>query len=183
MDCSVAFAQHLADRALAGLNRVMEQGVEPLARLIWAPSPSKTSPSKTSAPVQSSGSPLAPDRVRPATSDRAPLREPPITADPLILQEPVIRMAPDEPDDPLLPEDVDVPLPRAFEPVIPLPPDLPPPLLLDPLSEPDQIGLEQAPPPPLLPPLPPASRSDQSQLFDAPGSFEPQPSLTHEPLE
>ena len=27
----------MADRALAGLNRVMEQGVEPLARMIWAP--------------------------------------------------------------------------------------------------------------------------------------------------
>ena len=197
VDCSLAFGQHLADRALAGLNRVMEQGVEPLARLIWAPSPSKTSPSqsspsKTSAPAQLPGSPLAPDRTQPATSDRSPLREPPITADPLVLQEPVIRMAPEEPDDPVLSEDLDNPLPRAFEPVIPLPPDLPPPLLLDPLldptSEPDQIGLDQAPPPPLLPPLPQRSRpSDQSQLFDAPDSFdtpdsfEPQPSFTNLP--
>ena len=113
------------------------------------------------------------------------MREPPITADPLVLQEPVIRMAPEEPDDPVLPQDMDDPLPRAFEPVIPLPPDLPPPLLLDPLlnptSEPDQIGLDQAPPPPLLPPLPPASRSYQSQLFDAPDSLEPQPSFPNRP--
>ena len=183
VDCSVAFGQHMADRALAGLNRVMEQGVEPLARLIWAPSPSKTSPSKTPSSNQPSGSPLVPDRTWPDSSDRAPLREPPITADPLVLQEPVIRMEPDEPDDPVLPEDLDAPTPRAFEPLIPLPPDLPPPLLLDQSSEPEQIGLEQAPPPPLLPPLPPAAeKSSQSKRLDASEPFESEPSFTPSPL-
>ena len=183
LDCSAAFGQHMADRALAGLNRVMEQGVEPLARLIWAPSPSKTSPSKTPSSNQPSGSPLVPDRTWPDSSDRAPLREPPITADPLVLQEPVIRMEPDEPDDPVLPEDLDAPTPRAFEPLIPLPPDLPPPLLLDQSSEPEQIGLEQAPPPPLLPPLPPAAeKSSQSKRLDASEPFESEPSFTPSPL-
>ena len=174
LDCSAALGQHMADRALAGLNRVMEQGVEPLARLIWAPSPSQTSPSKTPSQNQPSESPLVPDRKWPDSSDRAPLREPPITADPLVLQKPVIRVAPDEPD---------ASIPRAFEPVIPLPPDLPPPLLLDPLSEPEQIGLEQPPPPPLLPPLPPvAEKSSQSQRFNASEPFELDPSFTTSPL-
>ena len=183
LDCSAAFGQHMADRALAGLNRVMEQGVEPLARLIWAPSPSKTSPSKTPSPNQPSGSPLVPDRSWPDSGDRAPLREPPITADPLVLQEPVIRVAPDEPNDPVLPDEPDAPSPRAFEPVIPLPPDLPPPLLLDPSSEPEQIGLEQAPPPPLLPPLPPAAeKSSRSKRFDASEPLDAEPSFTPSPL-
>ena len=183
LDCSAAFGQHMADRALAGLNRVMEQGVEPLARLIWAPSPSKTSPSNTPSPNQPSGSPLVPDRSWPDSGDRAPLREPPITADPLVLQQPVIRVAPDEPDDPVLPDEPDAPAPRAFEPVIPLPPDLPPPLLLDPSSEPEQIGLEQAPPPPLLPPLPPAAeKSSRSKRFDASEPLDAEPSFTPSPL-
>ena len=183
LDCSAAFGQHMADRALAGLNRVMEQGVEPLARLIWAPSPSQTSPSKTPSQNQPSESPLVPDRTWPDSSDRAPLREPPITADPLVLQEPVIRMEPDEPDDPVLPEDLDAPTPRAFEPLIPLPPDLPPPLLLDQSSEPEQIGLEQAPPPPLLPPLPPAAeKSSRSKRFDASEPLDAEPSFTPSPL-
>ena len=140
VDCLGALAGHLADRALAGLNRVMEQGVEPLARLIWAPATRTKTPSPADAP--------------PAGSDRAPLREPPITADPLVLQEPVIRMAPEQPEDPIVPEPVEQPSQQPFEPVFPLPPDLPPPLLLDPPALPEPIGLEQAPPPPLLPPLP-----------------------------
>ena len=100
-----------------------------------------------------------------------------------MLQQPVIRVAPDEPDDPVLPDEPDAPSPRAFEPVIPLPPDLPPPLLLDPSSEPDEIGLEQAPPPPLLPPLPPAAeKSSQSKRLDASEPFESEPSFTPSPL-
>ena len=55
------FSGQLADRALAGFNRLMEQGVVPLARLIW-------SPSKTPSPTR--------------PSSGAPFREPPITADP-----------------------------------------------------------------------------------------------------
>ncbi|MEC8442079.1 MAG: hypothetical protein VXZ59_07160 [Cyanobacteriota bacterium] len=150
-DCMQAFGNHLADRALAGLNRVMEQGVEPLARMIWAP----TSPS-TSRPEASTDQ--NPD------SDRAPLREPPITADPLVLREQPrpIEAAPNRLDDSLIPVDP--------EPFIPLPPDLPPPVLLDDSvldapsliepkpgmsDQPDQADLfDGAPPPPELPPLP-----------------------------
>ena len=129
-NCGIAFANHLADRALAGLNRVMEQGVEPLARLIWAPSGSKTPPRDPSLQPSSPS-----DRTPPSAGDRAPLREPPITADPLVLQDPVIRLSPDT-DAARPPEPADQPTPRPFEPVIPLPPDLPPPLLLEPSAEP-----------------------------------------------
>lgn len=182
VDCLMALGEHMADRALAGLNRVMEQGVEPLARLIWAPTPSRTPP-----PAQGPASPFAPQRSVPSASDRAPLREPPITADPLVLQGPVIRMAPEESDDPTVPKDVDAPksvgdapdleapgldapgldAPRSrpFEPVFPLPPDLPPPLLLDPSSSALPPVLDQPPPPPLLPPLPIAPRSPRSNRF------------------
>ena len=150
-DCMQAFGNHMADRALAGLNRVMEQGVEPLARMIWAP----TSPSK---PRPEASPDQNPD------SDRAPLREPPITADPLVLREQPrpIEADPDRLDDSLIPV--------GPEPFIPLPPDLPPPVLLEnpvldapasieprpgPSDGPDQADLfEGAPPPPELPPLP-----------------------------
>jgi len=154
VDCTQAFGNHMADRALAGLNRVMEQGVEPLARMIWAP----TSPSK---PRPETSPDQNPD------SDRAPLREPPITADPLVLREQPrpIEAEADRRDDALIPVDPD--------PFIPLPPDLPPPVLLEnPVldapaaieprpgmsDQPDQADLadlfDGAPPPPELPPLP-----------------------------
>ena len=154
VDCMQAFSNHVADRALAGLNRVMEQGVEPLARMIWAP----TSPSKPRPETSPDQNP---------NSDRAPLREPPITADPLVLREQPrpIEAEPNRRDDALIPVDPD--------PFIPLPPDLPPPVLLEnpvldaPASieprpgtadQPDQAHLadlfEGAPPPPELPPLP-----------------------------
>ena len=67
LQCGVTLAYDLADRALAGLNRLMEQGVEPLARLIWAPQLQQPSPGR---------SPL-----------RSPLREPVITADPQPVQD------------------------------------------------------------------------------------------------
>ena len=153
IDCTQAFGNHMADRALAGLNRVMEQGVEPLARMIWAPtSPGPSNPRPDASPDQN------PD------SDRAPLREPPITADPLVLREQPrpIDAEPNRLDDPLTPVDP--------EPFIPLPPDLPPPVLFEnpvldapvPLEpspsmseQPDQVDVfEGAPPPPQLPPLP-----------------------------
>ena len=65
LQCGRSLAGGLLDRALAGFNRLMERGIEPLARLIWAPAP------------------LAPGR--PGQS-RAPFREPVITADPRVVQ-------------------------------------------------------------------------------------------------
>ena len=98
------------DRALAGLNRVIETGLEPVARVIW-------SPKRT---------PLNPDPSSPESlgrNERAPLPEPPITADPLLLLEQ--HENPEEvlSDDlvPLLP-----PMDQAPR------PDLPPPILLEP---------------------------------------------------
>jgi len=81
----------LADRVLAGFNRLMEQGVEPLARLIWAPQLQHRNPQRT--------------------PQRSPLREPVITADPKPVQErqerdlAIRRAEPrDEPSAPSLPE-------------------------------------------------------------------------------
>ena len=65
LQCGQTLGGQIVDRALAGLNRLMEQGVEPLARLIWAPKRLE-------------------DPSRPA--QRSPLREPPITADPIALR-------------------------------------------------------------------------------------------------
>ena len=149
LDCSQAVVAHLMDRALAGLNRVMEQGVEPLARMIWAPTPS---------PKQrrlEDGGQVAPANQQ----QRAPLREPPITADPLVLRE-----QPPEPPS----QDEDWTLPPA-EPALPepkpaqLPPDLPPPELFeqndaitsDLQNDSDFEDLLGAPAPPALPPLRP----------------------------
>lgn len=170
-DCLSAFGHHLADRALAGLNRLMEQGVEPLARLIWGPSQPRPS-----TPKETRLRPADQDRVDPALNDRAPLREPPITADPLVLQEPVIRMLP-EPEE-ASPPDVtaDDGASRLFEPLIPLPPDLPPPLLLDQMpgtgdAERETSALpelpalpEQAPRPPELPALPMTPRESTDEF-------------------
>ena len=87
--------------------------------------------------------------------DRAPLREPPITADPLVLREPpaVLR----EPEPAELDFDDSWTEPQPF---VPLPPDLPPPIVLDePMLNPAQVLLDEpAPsvvPPPSLPILPP----------------------------
>jgi hypothetical protein len=95
VDCGSSLAKgvagSLADRVLAGLNRLMEQGVEPLARLIWAPQLQHRNPERT--------------------PQRSPLREPVITADPQPVQERqerdlAIRRADsrDEPSAPSLPE-------------------------------------------------------------------------------
>lgn len=155
-DCVRMAGSRLADRALAGLNRVMEQGVEPIARMIWTPKPSKTG---------------KPDPLKPATSEigkRSPLPEPPITADPLVLLEQPGGDALTTPLEPTLPAiDTD------------LPPDLPPPEVIEPRLEEEPPGslsdgyadrgdggdvdsdqqtqapldgLVGAPPPPLLPP-------------------------------
>ena len=66
LQCGQSLGTQILDRALAGFNRVMEQGVEPLARLIWEPKGGK--------PQEREGL-------------RSPLREPPITADPMALRE------------------------------------------------------------------------------------------------
>ncbi len=66
LQCGQTLGGQLIDRALAGLNRLMEQGVEPVARLIWAPK--------------------GPQNAT-RTALRSPLREPPITADPMALRE------------------------------------------------------------------------------------------------
>ena len=66
LECGQTLGGQIVDRALAGFNRLMEEGVEPVARLIWAPRGEKD-PSRTAL--------------------RAPLREPPITADPMALRE------------------------------------------------------------------------------------------------
>ena len=158
VDCVQLIGGYLADRALAGLNRVMEQGVEPLARMIWAPSP-------RSKPTQDRD-----DSAAPMNPDRSPLREPPITADPLVLRE----QPPLDRDDPSQDLSADEIWDRS-DPFLPLPPDLPPPIVLDEAIEaeiPDEDGslqreprldadlfdgvddgLSDAPPPPELPPL------------------------------
>ena len=154
-DCVLSFGNHLADRALAGLNRVMEQGVEPLARMIWGPS----TPIKPGAPADAGDAGV--------DVDRAPLREPPITADPLVLREQpalIRELEPAEPD----PDDSWI----EPQPFAPLPPDLPPPIVLDePTANPAEVLLaepvdavtsdllQEAPPPPDLPPLPPVPLS------------------------
>jgi hypothetical protein len=93
LQCSQTLGSQILDRALAGFNRLMEQGIEPVARLIWAPKQAKPG---------SEG------------RQRSPLREPPITADPMALRQ-------------LEPSGTDA---EATPGNIPLPPDLPPPLLL-----------------------------------------------------
>ena len=102
------------------------------------------------------------DSAPPMNLDRAPLREPPITADPLVLRErPSIdrdQLNPDRGGDENL---------HRFNTFLPLPPDLPPPIVLDESIEPVapvvegllrpqsrfDFDLNDAPPPPELPPL------------------------------
>jgi len=110
LDCAEVAGHRLMDRALAGLNRVMEQGVEPVARLIWKP---KQQPLK---PGLSQDEPVG-------KPERSPLPEPPITADPLVLLE---QPQPREEFDAEAPASVFPPFERD------LPPDLPPPVLLTP---------------------------------------------------
>jgi len=152
LQCGQTFGTQLLDRALAGLNRLMEQGVEPVARLIWSPKPS------------GSGA---------ATTKGQPLREPPITADPLALRELQEKDAAS----------------KAGE-LVPLAPDLPPPLVLEDGQElprdaemdigtpgldagvSDSEGLG-APTPPPLPPV--ASPGRQLQPMPPPPVLAPPP--------
>ena len=153
IDCVSSLSNHLADRALAGLNRLMEQGVEPLARMIWGPT-NLTKP----------GSPEDADDPR-IDLNRAPLREPPITADPLVLREQpaVIRqLEPVESDSDDSSDDSSDTSWTEPQPFVPLPPDLPPPIVLDqPMLNPAEVLVDEPAPPltslPDLPPLPPVS--------------------------
>jgi hypothetical protein len=158
IDCSRWVAGRLVDRSLAGLNRVMEKGVEPVARMIWPPT---TTPSQQ---------PDQDNNPNPESAlDRAPLPEPPITADPLVLRESLTPSLPDLEND-----QTSLDQPEADKQLRPnLPPDLPPPLVMpdpDPLppinNAKDNGGNQQpsasqtsdrerfydAPPPPVLPP-------------------------------
>ena len=112
IDCGVKFSGKVADRALAGLNRLMEQGVVPLARLIWSPT-------------------QGPSPTRPSSG--APLREPPITADPTA----ALNASP-APSAPSLLDQGD----SSVRPVAPapLPPDLPEPETFDDSLEPAMDG-------------------------------------------
>ena len=145
LNCSRWAGHQLMDRALAGLNRVIETGLEPIARVLW-------SPKRT---------PLNPDPTLPqllGRTERTPIPEPPTTADPRLLLEQNER--PDEvlSDglDPLLP-----PMEQGLQ------PDLPPPILLEPDAhladrtmdgdlEPAVIPIDRTmhPHPPAPPPLP-----------------------------
>ena len=143
VDCSQWFVGQLLDRSLAGLNRVMEKGVEPLARLIWPP--------RTSQPDSKAGGPLEQNRT--TGSKRSPLPEPPITADPLVLRERQLLLPPA--DSSTLDDAKDSSAELLKRPS--LPPDLPPPILMPyptapPSVEPEQQSFYDAPPPPVLPP-------------------------------
>ncbi|MEB3332930.1 MAG: hypothetical protein VKI83_10615 [Synechococcaceae cyanobacterium] len=119
--CGRTLGGQLLDRALAGLNRLMEEGVQPVARLIWGAKGAATAS---------------------RSAQRAPLREPPITADPLALrqlqQEPISVNAALPNEAPPLPPDL--PEPELLEPGETLPIDEP--------SEPAALEPEQAEPTP-----------------------------------
>jgi hypothetical protein len=148
LDCGQSLGTQIIDRALAGFNRLMEQGVEPLARLIWEPK-GQRSPKREGL--------------------RSPLREPPITADPMALRELQLSeeaaasseeaapLAPDLPPPLLLQEGQDLPAnPDAtsadpgLEPAPPQADALVPGINQQPGTMP-----KGAAPPPLLPPLTP----------------------------
>ena len=158
IDCTQWVAGRLMDRSLAGLNRVMEQGVEPVARMIWPP---KAAPGMRGNGDSQQGSEKS--------MDRSPLPEPPITADPLVLRG-IGNSQADSPSN--TPEKSGLTPDETRDLVRPtLPPDLPPPLVMpDPSPSPppqqadatsgDAIGASgaeperfyDAPPPPILPP-------------------------------
>ena len=147
LQCGQSLGTQILDRALAGFNRLMEKGVEPVARLIWEP--------KT---------PRSPKRE----GLRSPLREPPITADPMALrqlQEREEGAASSENTPPLAP-DLPPPLLLQDGQALPADPDAtsadPGLVLAQPEADAVNPGVSQppgampqgaAPPPPLLPPL------------------------------
>ena len=117
INCAQWLGGRLVDRSLAGLNRVMEQGVEPVARMIWSPTTGPYRPSE------------GPSQSDPAEVGRPPLPEPPITADPLVLRE---RPQADPVPDRVTGNDL-TPAGQALRPGLRplLPPDLPPPVVID----------------------------------------------------
>jgi hypothetical protein len=146
LECGQTLGGQLVDRALAGFNRLMEQGVEPLARLIWAP--------------RGQGNPQR-------NPQRSPLREPPITADPMALRE-LQEQLQNSPTDPLsAPLAPDLPPPLLLQEGQQLPAD-PDATLAEPAPLPALPGAEAGaigdpnpaprqpaggpPPPPQLPP-------------------------------
>ena len=162
-DCASFYGGQLMDRALAGLNRVMEQGVEPIARMIWAPKPSPRLDHNQTTPVTET------------LPTRQPLREPPITADPLVLRErPDVEADQDE----SFPSDAET-QPWDFD----LPPDLPPPVLLQEdqiLPEDPEAWPQPIPPAPALKEPEPVSSADEQEsiIYGAP----PPPVLPPPPL-
>jgi hypothetical protein len=171
VDCGSSLAKgvagRLADRVLAGLNRLMEQGVEPLARLIWAPQ------------LQ--------HRIPERTPQRSPLREPVITADPQPVQERqqrdlAIRRADprDEPSAPSLPEPQAEPVRSQQQ----APTSATPAATMAPAPEPhagssDQsAGLTSAPTAPTLPDPAPANQGGDSAPKAAAPAAPSRPALT-----
>ena len=151
LSCGQTLGSQLLDRALAGFNRLMEQGVEPIARLIWAPRPG-------------SGTKLA--------RRGSPLREPPISADPLALRQrqaeqshdpeagvnggETVVLPPDLPPPLLLPEGHALPFeePATSHQGASQPPPLreEPPAVPQPETSLRVVTTPGAPPPPQLPP-------------------------------
>jgi hypothetical protein len=131
--CGPSLGSQLLDRAMAGFNRLIEKGVEPIARLIWAPK-------------------LPAD---PARADRRPpLREAPISADPMALrrrQEQDTQPAPGEQPEPA-PEEAPLPMDLP-EPVV-MPEGQAPPEENQPAATAVEPEPTRAPAPPLLPPPP-----------------------------
>ena len=162
-DCAFFYGGQLMDRALAGLNRVIEQGVEPIARMIWAPKPTPRLDHNKTEPVT---------ETVPA---RQPLREPPITADPLVLRE---RSDVESDQDELFNSDAET---QQWD--FDLPPDLPPPVLLqedqilpeDPEAWPEPIS----PTPGLKEQESVSSADDEKSIIDG---APPAPVLTPPPL-
>ena len=148
LECGQSLGTQILDRALAGFNRVMEQGVEPLARLIWEPK-GQRSPKRDGL--------------------QSPLREPPITADPMALRlqennpEPLspdagAPLAPDLPPPLLLQDGQELPAdPDATTADPALVPAQPQADALNPgvNQPPGAIPQGAPPPPPLRPPLMP----------------------------
>ncbi len=152
LQCGQSLGGQILDRALAGLNRLMEQGVEPVARLIWAPR-GERDPSRTAL--------------------RSPLREPPITADPMALRElqqsgesgvssdQATPLAPDLPPPLLLQQGQELPAdPEATSAEPQLEPQLPQTETdaLAPVEADSASGAPLAAPPP--PPLPPPGQAE-----------------------
>jgi hypothetical protein len=148
LECGQSLGTQILDRALAGFNRLMEQGVEPLARLIWEPK-GQRSPKREGL--------------------KSPLREPPITADPMALRllqdseaaatsEDTAPLAPDLPSPLLLQDGMELPAdPEATMADPGLGPDQPQADALNPAvnQQPGTLPQGAPPPPPLLPPVQP----------------------------